>query len=346
MLSRAPFARLSDGRAVYKYRITNGFGEYAEILNYGACLYSLNVLDKHGKLGDVVLGIHSPEQIEEGRFAGVTIGRCANRIAYGQFLLNGETVQLECNQGLHHLHGGSGNYGRQMFTVLPCSQEDRLCLHLTDLGLGGYRGQVDVTVCFQFGNDHALRIQYRMTCQEDTLLCPTNHAYFNLDGTDSICGHRLQIRSEHYAVKGASGLPEGASAPVAGTPLDFREFHPIGDAFQPEQADFFPRQPPELDDTFLLGPPSGMYQLAARLEGPVSGRVMEVYTDMPALIAFTMFIRQPVTGKHGEIYQGYKAIALETQYVPNAINCPSFEKPLFHAGQTLKSTTVYAFHIK
>lgn len=346
MLSRTVFTRLSDNRTVYKYRITNDFGEYVEILNYGACIYSLYVLDRNGNLGDVVLGIRSPEEIESGRFAGITVGRCANRIAYGQFRLNGKTVQLECNQGLHHLHGGSGNYGRQLFTEVPVTQENQLCLHLTEEGQGGYNNRAEVTVSFTFGNDHSLKIHYRMTCEEDTLLCPTNHAYFNLDQTDSICRHTLQIPAERYAVKGEAGLPEGKTAPVAGTPLDFRKTHPVQDAFQEENAGFFHRPIPELDDTFLLGNRAGVPTLAARLESPLSGRVMEVYTDMPALIAFTMYIRHPVTGKHNQIYQGYKAIALETQYVPNAINCDTFEKPLFRAGQALESTTVYAFHTK
>lgn len=346
MLNRTVFTQLSNGQTVYKYRITNDYGEYVEILNYGACIYSLNVLDREGKLGDVVLGIRSPEEIETGRFAGITVGRCANRIAYGRFPLNGKTVQLECNQGPHHLHGGSGNYGRQLFTELAASREDQVCLHLTDQGQGGYNNQADVTVAFTFGNDHSLKIQYRMTCVEDTLLCPTNHAYFHLDESGNICNHTLQIPAERYAVKGDAGLPEGKTALVAGTPLDFRKAHPIRDAFQGEAAGFFRGQVPELDDTFLLGNPAGQFTLAARLESSVSGRVMEVYTDMPALIAFTMYIRHPVLGKNDQIYQGYKAIALETQYVPNAINCDTFEKPLFRAGQALESATVYTFHTK
>lgn len=345
MLTKSVFTQLEDGRTVYKYRITNDFGEYVEILNYGACIYSVYVLDKQGCLGDVVLGIRDAEHLTSDGFAGITIGRCANRIAYGRFQLNGKTVQLECNRGGHHLHGASGGYGSQLFTEVPGSGECQVCLHLTDTGAGGYGGSVDVTVSFCFGNDHALRIHYHMVGDQDTLLCPTNHAYFNLDGTPDICGHELQVHAQRYAVPGPSGVPEGETAPLAGTPMDFRSLHPIGDAFREETAAFFTRQPPAMDDTFLLEHPAGEFAPAALLLSRESGRVMRVYTDMPAMIVFTRYVREPVTGKHGECYQGYKAIALETQYVPNAVNCTGFEVPLFRAGQPLDSDTVYAFGV-
>ena len=303
MLSRSVFTYLEDGRPVHLYRITNDFGEFLEILDYGACIYSLNVLDNKGSLGDVLLGIRDAGQLTRG------------------------------------------GYGKQLFTYIPCEDENQLCLHLTDIGAGGYDNNVDVTVSFTFGNDHCLRIHYHMVGEEDTLLCPTNHAYFNLDGTPDICSHELCIHARQYAVKGASGMPEGETTDVEGTPFDFRSLHPIADAFQEETASFFSRKPPELDDTFLLGHPAGEMALAARLQSQESGRTMDVYTDMPALIAFTMFIREPKIGKHEQVYQGYKAIALETQYVPNAVNCTGFEVHLFRAGQPLDSETVYAFGI-
>lgn len=341
MLSQSVFARLDDGRVVHKYRITNAFGEFVEILDYGACLYSVNVLDKNGRLGDVVLGVPDGDHLTQGRFSGVTVGRCANRIAHGRFRLNGQTIQLECNQGGHHLHGASGGYGGQLFTRIPSAEADQVCLSLLDLGGGGYNNTVQATVCFSFGNDHCLRIHYHMVGQSDTLLCPTNHAYFNLDGASDIRGHELCIQAEQYAVKGADGIPEGETAGVAGTPLDFRRMRLLGEALQENV--FFSRLPPELDDTFLLRHPPGTCALAAQLQSRNSGRTMRVYTDMPALIAFTMFVRNPVPGKHGILYQGYPAIALETQYVPNAVNCTGFAVPLFRAGQPLISDTVYAF---
>lgn len=345
MLSKSVFSQLEDGRTVYKYRITNDFGEFVEILNYGACIYSVYVLDKNGSLGDVVLGIRNARELTNDGFAGITIGRCANRIAYGRFQLNGETVQLECNRGGHHLHGASGGYGRQLFTQIPCEEDNQVCLHLTDTGGGGYNNNVDVTVRFSFGNDHCLRIHYHMVGEQDTLLCPTNHAYFNLDGSPDICSHELCVHAERYAVPGSSGVPEGETAALAGTPMDFRHLHPIGDTFREETADFFTRQPPAMDDTFLLDHPAGELALAAQLQSRESGRVMRVYTDMPAMIVFTRYVREPVIGKHEQCYQGYKAIALETQYVPNAVNCTGFAVPLFRAGQPLDSDTVYAFGV-
>lgn len=346
MLKKTLFTHLEDGSPVYLYRITNRFGEYVEILNYGACIHSVCVLDKNGQLGDVVLGIRNPESLTKEGLTGITIGRCANRIAGGRFSLNGKTVQLECNQRGNHLHGASGNYGKQLFRELPALRENQVRLGFTDVGAGGYNNTVEVTVAFSFGDDHRLEIHYHMAGQEDTLLCPTNHAYFHLDSSPDILRHTLCIHAQRYAVPGPQGIPEGKTAPVAGTPFDFRCPRPIGDALREETAEFFSRQPPVIDDTFLLGHPAGQMELAARLESQESGRIMEVYTDMPAMVVFTRYLREPCIGKHEQVYQGYQAIALETQYVPNAVNCTTFDVPLFPAGTPLDSATVYAFGVQ
>lgn len=346
MITKSSFGQLPDGREVTKYRITNRFGEYVELLDYGACIYSIYVLDRHGKLGDVVLGVKNAEALSRGGFSGVTVGRCANRIAYGRFPLNGETVQLECNMFGHHLHGASGAYGTKFFTEMPSESENEVCFHLTDAGQGGYGNCVEVQVRFSFWDDHRLKISYFMEGEEDTLLCPTNHAYFNLDGLFDIRTHALCIHAERYAVKGETGMPEGDIARVENTPLDFRSLRPIEDAFAEETKDFFTRQPPELDDTFLLDNCAGRrFGLAAELQSSHSGRTMKVYTDMPALIAFTMYVKRLAPGKGEDVYQGYASIALETQYVPNAINCGSFDVPLFRTHEPLRSETVYEFGV-
>jgi aldose 1-epimerase len=184
-----------------------------------------------------------------------------------------------------------------------------------------------------------------MVGEEDTLLCPTNHAYFNLDGSPDILSHRLQIDALKYAVKGETGMPEGEQAEVADTPLDFRKLRPVGDALKPEYAPFYKSDVSQMDDIFLLSHNSGELDLVARLEGKESGRYMDVYTDMPALIVFTGFVKEPVVGKDEQVYSGYKSIALETQYVPNAVNCTGFDIPVFPAGTPLDSETIYAFGV-
>lgn len=171
MLSKHFFTNLPDGRAVYRYRLTNRHGEYVDILDYGACLYRICVLDAQGRLGDVILGISDAQELTAGRFAGATIVRCANRIAQEQFQLNGKTVQLERNQNGHHLHGGSGNYAHQLFHQIP-GKEDALCLALEDTGAGGYDCPADVSVSFSFDDNHQLHIHYHMVSPQGTLLHP------------------------------------------------------------------------------------------------------------------------------------------------------------------------------
>lgn len=345
MITTELFGQLADGRQVTLYRITNKHGEYAEFLDYGATIHSVFVRDRNGALGDVVLGVKDAKSLSKGGFTGMTVGRCANRIAHGEFQLNGKTVHLECNMFGHHLHGASGNYGTKFFQA-EIFGTDSLCFRLTDQGAGGYGNRVEVAVNFTFDDQHRLKIAYFMEGEEDTLLCPTNHSYFNLDGKFDLATHTLAIYAERYALKGETGMPEGGSASVAGTPLDFRQIHPILDAYKENSEGFFPRNPPEVDDTFLLDHcQNRAFGLAAELQSIESGRTMRVYTDMPALIAFTMYVSHPKEGKNGVQYQGYASIALETQYVPNAINCKDFDAPLFPAHVPLRSQTVYEFGV-
>lgn len=345
MIEKSQFGVLEDGRPVTKYRITNGFGEYAEMLDYGACLYSLCIRNRDGELTDVVLGVPNVEELVKGGMSGITVGRCANRIAYGRFQLNGKTVHLECNMFGHHLHGASGGYGTKLFWELPETSDKEVCFGYTDHGEGGYGNTVEVQVRFSFNDLHQLQISYWMKGEEDTLLCPTNHAYFNLNGASDIRDQTLWLNAQKYAVKGSTGMPEGETAAVEGTPLDFRTAHAIGDALQERNQYFFERNPPELDDTFLLNKDSRSFGLAAQLCSWESGIAMKVYTDMPALIAFTMYVHKPRAGKRNERYQGYCSIALETQYVPNAVNCDTFDVPLFCAQEPLCSKTVYEFNL-
>jgi len=341
MIDTEQFGSLPDGRPVTLYRITNTCGEFVELLDYGAAVNSLFVRDKAGVPGPVTLGAPTAAALAERNYAGVTIGRCANRIANGQFQLDGRTVQLECGRGGHYLHGGSGNYANRFFSA-DADGGNAVVFSLLDAGGGGFGSRVQASVRYAFGDDHQLSIHYTMTPEADTLLNPTNHSYFNLAGSGDILHHSLQVYAHRYARKGPLHMPQGERVSVAGTPLDFRKAHCLGDVITTANADFFGGTPPKLDETLLLENHHG-FGLAAELYAPESGRWMCVYTDMPALVLFTPWQAQPVPGPHHTVYAGYCGIALETQFVPNAINCPGFAQPLFRAGRPLRSETIYAF---
>ena len=336
MIEKKVFGNLADGTQVTLYTIRNSAGEYAELLDYGATLHSLFVRDKHGAVGDVLLGIDQAEKLGLGAFEGSTIGRCANRIANGRYTINGKTTQLECNYNGHFLHGASGNYASKMFTGEMDAKNDRVLFRLLDTGEAGFGCEVEVQVAYSFGDDHTLTIAYELQPLGDTILCPTNHAFFNLSGGD-IRDHCLQINADEIACKGEYGVPNGETSKVQGSYLDFFSMKRIGDALQTGM------NAGVYDDYFLLH--QDRSAPAAKLYSPETGRMMRVFTDMPAVIVFTPVVQTPKAGKGGMEYIGYCAICLETQYVPNAVNCDRFQTPYFRKGEKLVTETAYAFDV-
>lgn len=340
MIKTELFGTLKDGRRVDQYTLTNRKGESVQLLNYGAMIHTLNVLNNRGELADVVLGVANPEQLQGRGMKAAVFGRCANRIAYGRFELDGETIQLECNMGEHFIHGASGGYSRRLFTAEPDHERNRVTFSCYDEGEGGYGCAVDVAVTYTFTEESGLLLEYHMLPHGDTVLCPTNHAYFNLSGGD-VREHALMLRAEKYAAKGPLGMPDGQTISVAETPLDFRQTKSIKSGLASDLSGFFSQSPPNYDDSVLLEGEG--FRLAAELTSPAAGRGMQVYTDMPALVLYTPYCSEPQQGKGAAPYEGYCAVCLETQFVPNAVNCLAFQSPIFRKGEPLVSKTLFQF---
>jgi aldose 1-epimerase len=343
MIEKRIIGTMPDSRVVTLFTIRNSSGEYVELLDYGASIHSIYVLDKDGNLGDIVLGADNIDELAECPYEGVTIGRCANRIAYGCFTIDGIKIKLECNRGGHFIHGGAGNYARKTFAAIMDESENSVTFLLLDTGEGGFGCCADVAITFTFGDDHKLSIQYEIRPHGDTVLCPTNHAYFNLTGTGDIREHSLKIYAIDYAPKGEIGMPVGERRQVVGTPLDFTKLRQIGEALADDTVGFFETQPSKYDDSYILDKTG--FDLAAELYSKETGRIMLVYTDMPALVVFTPYAKDIAKGKGGVHFTGYCAICLETQFVPNAVNCPQYTSPIFKKDELLFSKTVYEFGV-
>lgn len=340
MVIKELFCHLKDGRAVHSYTIINAHGESVKLLDYGASIQEINVRDRDGNLGDVVAGA-APEGLEAFTFEGGTIGRCANRIAYGRYRLDNKEYQLEQNMAGHFLHGGSGNYARKLFTGEIIEGEERVVFHWHDKGEGGFDCCVDAAFSFSFDDEGRLALTLEMENDGTTILNPTNHAYFNLAGGGDVREHWLWIGSERCAARGEQGLPNGGSFSVSGSSLDFTRERQMQEAMSCTSGDHFQQRKQGYDEFFLLG--SRKYRLAASLRCQETGRKMRVYTDMPCLILFLRKGQIPETGKRGQIYQGYCGVCLETGFVPNAVNCPEYDLPVFRKGERLVARTIYQF---
>ncbi len=340
MVSKELFGKLPDGSEVNRYTITNRFGESAGLLDFGATIHDVTVLDKDGKLGDVVLGAPA-DAIAQCTYMGSIIGRYSGRVPGGKCMIDGKPHQLEQNLGEDFCHGASGNYARKLFNG-QCTGDDTVTFTLLDQGEGGFGDQMDVTVTYTFSDDHCLRLTIAMTAHETTIVGPTNHCYFNLSDLDAR-DLTLRITTPCCTGKSPIGAADGSVKNVSGTPEDFTSARTLRQAMDSDPG-FFAQQPAGYD-TYYIFDQNGM-QMNAELSCAENGRRMQVWSDAPGMVLYTPAGRDPEPGKNGGTYgSGYTGVCLQPGNIPNATNCPTYASPLCRKGETYTLNIRYAFGV-
>ncbi len=347
-ITMTAFGTLSDGVRVTRYTMTNHLGASVSVLNYGGILQSICVPDREGKISDVLLGYDSAEKYQPNPgYLGALIGRYANRIGAGRCTLNGQPLQLAQNSNGQHLHGGNVGFDQKIWGVFSKEgkAEDKLVLSLVSPdGEENYPGTLTVRMTYSWNDRCELKLHYEAVCDQDTILNLTNHAYFNLEGegSGSIADHTLSVNADRFTVVDKDSIPTGELRDVAGTPFDLRGGVRLADGFAQEAGDEQMVFGQGYDHNFVLNG-TGLRR-AAVLSAPVSGRVMEVYTDKPGVQLYTgNMIDCLVPGKCGRMYQKRDALCLETQFFPDSINNPSFPSCVLKKGEKYDYTTIYAF---
>jgi aldose 1-epimerase len=339
-----PFTDTLDQNIIGLYRLTNANGMEALVTNYGATVVSLLVADKNGKKGDVVFGYDSIQGYYNGRaYFGCVAGRYANRIANGQFRLDGKTYDLAKNNGPNSLHGGIKGFDKVVWTA---KQDDGgLTLTYTSKdGEEGYPGNLTVTVMYSLKNDNSLQIDYSAVTDKATLVNVTNHSYFNLEGQGQgdILDHELQFNADGFTPVDSTLIPTGEIRKVAGTPFDFTSPHKIGERIN-DTSDLQIKYGLGYDHNFVLNGETGKMKLAARVKAPISGRIMEVHTTEPGVQFYSgNFLNGSEKGK-GSVYGYRTGFCLETQHFPDSPNQPSFPSAVLKPGEEYRSTTIFKF---
>jgi aldose 1-epimerase len=339
-----PFTDTLDQNIIGLYRLTNANGMEALVTNYGATVVSLLVADKNGKKDDVVFGYDSIQGYYNGRaYFGCVAGRYANRIANGQFRLDGKTYDLAKNNGPNSLHGGIKGFDKVVWTA---KQDDGgLTLTYTSKdGEEGYPGNLTVTVMYSLKNDNSLQIDYSAVTDKATLVNVTNHSYFNLEGQGQgdILDHELQFNADGFTPVDSTLIPTGEIRKVAGTPFDFTSPHKIGERIN-DTSDLQIKYGLGYDHNFVLNGETGKMKLAARVKAPISGRIMEVHTTEPGVQFYSgNFLNGSEKGK-GSVYGYRTGFCLETQHFPDSPNQPSFPSAVLKPGEEYRSTTVFKF---
>jgi aldose 1-epimerase len=346
-ITKSTFGKTFQDETAEIYTLKNAKIE-ARISTYGATLVGVKTADRDGKFADVVLGYDSLQgYLEDTCFLGAIVGRYGNRIAKGAFAIDGHKYQLPLNNGENSLHGGPQGFDKKIWAARTGPDCVAFTLVSPD-GDMGYPGTLTVEVVYTL-EESALRLDYTATTDKATVVNLTNHAYFNLHGDDrgDILDHEMTIHADRFTPTDASLIPTGELAEVAGTPLDFHTPTRIGlrihEKYEPLEFGSGYDHNFVLNHNYVLNGANGELKPAARLYDPASGRVLTVSTTEPGVQFYAGNFLDGAIGRHGVAYAKNTGLCLETQHYPDAPNQPQFPTTLLKPGETLRSTTVFAF---
>jgi aldose 1-epimerase len=350
---RSVFGVLADGSVVESIRLSTG-ALSATIITYGATLQSLCAPDGSGTTDDIVLGHDDLESyVRHPNFFGVTVGRYANRIAGGSFMLDGVRHHLERNEGGHALHGGWRGFDKIVWTVRSVADGPDptvVLAHTSADGSGGYPGRLDTRVRYTLTRAGTLVIAFDAATTRPTMVNLTNHSVFNLPGrgaAQDIAGHMLTIPASRYTPVDATLIPTGELRDVAGSVLDFRTPRCLGldpAAMVEDQV----RLTNGYNQNFALDKgASDLPELAARLEHRASGRVLEVLTTEPGIQLYcSNHLDGSLIGKGGQRYARGQGVALEPQKFPDAPNHPQFPSARVDPGKPYRHVMAYRLSVR
>ena len=347
---RSAFGRLPEGAEVDLYTLTNAKGMEVRVINYGGIVTAIKVPDRNGTPADVVLGFDSlAGYVKNPPYFGAVVGRYANRIAKAQFALDGKKYKLAATNGPNTLHGGVKGFDKAVWQAEPFDHDGQAGVALTHTspdGEEGFPGTLSMRVAFTLSDANELSLDYSATTDKPTVLNLTHHDYFNLagEGSGDVLAHELRINADRFTPVDATLIPTGKLADVAGTPLDFRMLTPIGARIGSDDLQI--KLGSGYDHNFVINHQGNDLALAARVEEPSSGRVLEVRTTEPGVQFYSANFLNGNTGKSGHEYHNRGAFCLETQHYPDSPNHPEFPTTTLRPGEQFHSRTVYTFSVK
>lgn len=337
-----------DGKSTDLFRLTNTSGMEVCVTNYGGRIVSILVPDRKGIMRDVVLGFDNIAAYQKySSNYGATIGRYANRIAKGRFVLDGDTIQLDLNDKLgNNMHGGKPGWAYRVFDAVQKDPATLVLTYVSPDGESHFPGTVQVEVAYHLTDDNALDIAYTAVTDRPTVINMTNHSFFNLSGKPStaITDHIMWMAADSVMTIDSTVVPTGNFMAVQGTPFDFSEAKPIGQAIDSVENDQI-RYGLGYNHNWVLR--SGdRDKPVASLYSPVSGVLLEILTDEPCMQIYTGNYQDGThIGKKRVAYPYRGAICLEPQHAPDSPNHPTWPSVRLDPGQLYTSHSQYRFSV-
>ena len=341
MVERRAFGEAENGAVIELFQLSNASGMSVSVINYGATVTSVRAEDRHGEFAEVVLGFSDFSGYQPNvPYFGAVCGRYANRIAGGQFELDGNRYQLEPNDPPHTLHGGGRGFDQQVWTAIDTQSQSVRFEYVSRDGEEGYPGTLTAQVNYRLSDENALWMEYHAEADQATPVNLTNHTYWNLSGAGpdaaSVLDHELQLESAAYLAVDDTLIPTGEQVDVEDSPMDFRIRRSIGQRFDEVIGGY--------DHCYVVNRAQAAELVrAAQLADPTSGRRMEVRTTEPGLQLYTGNFLDGSQATAG--YGPHQGVCLECQQFPDAPNQPGFPSTIVRPGGGYRQTTVHHFGV-
>ena len=346
-VKKAIFGKTADGTEIDLYTCSNSNGLLFQITNWGATIIRVETPDKDNNLANITLSFPALKGYENNpTYFGCTVGRYCNRIAKGEFKLDGKKYALPKNNGDHHLHGGPKGFHLAVWKLKETINKDGevgvTMTYKSKDGEQGYPGNVDVTARYTLNDNNELKMVFLAKTDKPTHVNLTNHCYWNLAGERSgtTLDHEVTIHADKFLPVDKTLIPTGKYADYKQSPeLDFTKPKAIGKDIKKIKAD-----PQGYDHCYSLRSQDGKLALAAKVKDPKTGRVMEILTTQPGIQFYSGNFLDGSEKVQG--FKQYTGFCLETQHYPDTPNQPEFPTTLLKPGETFQQTTVHRFSVE
>ncbi|EOA59932.1 aldose 1-epimerase [Bacteroides sp. HPS0048] len=346
-LLQSNFQTEVDGKKTDLYVLRNANNMEVCVTNFGGRIVSVMVPDKEGIMRDVVLGFDSiQDYIMIPSDFGASIGRYANRINQGRFMLDSVEYILSRNNYGHCLHGGPKGFQYQVYDARQIGPQELELTYLAKDGEEGFPGNITCKVLMTLTDDNAIDIRYEAETDKPTIVNMTNHSYFNLDGdAGSNAEHLLTINADYYTPVDSTFMTSGEIVPVEDTPMDFRS--PVAVGTRINNFDFVQlKNGNGYDHNWVLNTKGDITRKCAILQSPKTGIILDVYTNEPGIQVYAgNFLDGTVRGKKGIVYNQRASVCLETQKYPDTPNKPEWPSAVLRPGEKYHSHCIFKFSV-
>ena len=350
-LRKEDFLGEIDGKKVHLFFLTNKKGYEVAITNYGGAIASIVIPDKYGKYENIVQGQDSLENYLNSpkKHLSTLVGRFANRIKDGKFGLDKEVFQLAQNNKNNHLHGGPKGFNTKVWDAVQMTPSEVKMYYTSENGEEGYPGKLYVSVDFSWTDENELKIKYTGNTNKKTIINLTHHLFVNLEGITDPCpsieDHILTLNAKFYLPTDETQIPTGEIKSVEGTPFDFLTPRKIGERINADDPQI--KYGDGYDHCFVINKRTyGELTFAGKVEAPISGRTMEIYTTEPGIQLYTANSHNGFKAYHGVRMPRRSGVAFEAQHFPNSPNMAFFPSVVLNPHQTYTQETIYKFGVE